>query len=125
MARKDIIKMSTEEIRRAGVIEETRKRRITQRKAAEIIGISERQLRRLLKKVREKGIDSIIHGSRGGSGNRRIPDGIREEILKTYNEQYSDFGPTFASEKLYENNSFIIDHDTLRRWLLKEGREYD
>lgn len=125
MVRKDIIEMSTEEIRRAGVLEETKKSRITQKRAAEIIGISERQVRRLLRKVRKEGIESIIHGSRGAPGSRRIPDRIREEVLKIHKEKYPDFGPTFAVEKLYENHAFVIDHDTLRRWLLKEGREYD
>jgi hypothetical protein len=46
---------------------------------------------------------------------------LRERALKAYRERYSDFGPTFAAEKLAEAEGIRISKDSLRRWLTEEG----
>ena len=119
----DIVMMSQEELRRISLINQAIGGSITQVKAAEVIGISDRQARRLVKRVREEGNTGIVHKSRGRLGNRRIEDEIKNKVVRLYNEEYWDFKPTFAAEKLHEVDKIEIDHDTLRRWLLATDKD--
>jgi len=121
MAGRDVIVMSTEEARRISIINQAIEKLISQKKAAEVIGLSYRQTKRLVGRVRKEGNRGLIHKSRGKVGSRRIDDKIRSKVLELYNEKYWDFGPTFASEKLYELDGIAISHETLRLWLVGEG----
>jgi len=114
--------MSVEEIRRSGIIQKSIGGEVTQVKGAQLIGISDRQMRRIIKRVRESGIAAIAHGNRGRVSNRRISNKTRKQILKLYDKLYYDFGPTLASEKLLERDGIEISHDTLRLWLLDQGK---
>ena len=123
MDRKDIIIMRQEELRRVSIVSKAIEGLITQEKVAEIIGVSERQTRRLIKRVREEGNVGIIHRSRGKPGHRRISDEIKDKVLDLYGKNYWDFGPTFASEKLLERDGIAMNRETLRLWLLAEGKQ--
>jgi len=118
MDRKDIINMTGEELRRVSVIKQAIDKQIIQRKGAEVIGISERQMRRLIKRVRQEGDKGIIHKSRGKPGNRKTDDKVKAEVIELYHKKYWDFGPTFASEKLEELDNITVNHETLRLWLI-------
>ena len=74
---------------------------VTQKWAAEKMGVSERWVRRLLVAMQEKGDAVVVHGLRGRPSNRRIGEEIRSramEIVKS--PDWHDFKPTFASEQL-------------------------
>ncbi len=100
MGRKDIIAMSLEELGRVSVINQAISGLITQRKAAKVIGVSERQVRRLIKRLRREGNRGIVHKLRGKPGNKAIDGEIRTKAIKLYREKYWNFCTTFASEKL-------------------------
>lgn len=117
----DIILMSGEELRRLGVIRRVLEGGMRQAKAAGILGLSERQVRRIVKRVGQEGDRGIIHKSRGRRSNRRLPEGLKERVLGFYREKYPDFGPTFASEKLEEVDGIKLGVQTLRNWLLEAG----
>ncbi len=121
MAGKDIIKMSVKELKRLKIIQEAIGRHITQKIAASIIGITERQTRRIIRVVRDEGEKGVIHKSRGMVSNRRIPDKIRNKVLMFYKKKYPDFGPTLASEKLSEIDNINISTESLRKWLIEAG----
>jgi hypothetical protein len=121
MAGKDIIEMRIKELKRLKIIHESIEKHITQNTAASIIGITERQIRRIIKAVREEGDKGIIHKSRGRASNRRIPGKIKDRIVKLYKKTYYDFGPTLASEKLLEINNIKISDESLRKWLIEDG----
>ncbi len=121
MAGKDIIKMSVKELKRLKIIQEAIDRHITQKIAASIIGITERQTRRIIRVVRDEGEKGVIHKSRGMVSNRRIPDKIRNKVLMFYKKKYPDFGPTLASEKLSEIDNINISTESLRKWLIEAG----
>lgn len=123
MDRKDIIIMRSEELRRLNVINRSLEGLITQVKAAEVIGVSDRQLRRMIKRVREEGSPGIIHRLRGKPGSRAIDEEIKAKTIELCQERYWDFGPTFASEKLYELDKIKVHHDTLRRWLIDTDKD--
>jgi transposase len=122
---KDMIIMSRRETKRLHIIHQALDKRITQKTAAELVGLSSRQLRRMLKRVREEGDDGISHRSRGKVSNRRVPEKIKEKALKLFREKYSDFGPTFASEKLLDVHEIKLSDETLRLWLNKENIPYE
>ncbi len=121
MARRDMIVMSTREVKRLKAVQSAIERHITQKIAASMIGLSERQVRRVVKAIREEGDTGIIHGLRGRPSNRRFPEAMRERVLSLYQERYPDFGPTLAMEKLFECDGIRISDETLRMWLLEAG----
>ena len=121
MAGKDIIVMSMRELKRLKVIQEAIDRHITQKAAAMILGLSERQARRLVRAVREEGDEGVIHKSRGRRSNRRMPDKEKDRALKLYKNKYMGFGPTLASEKMKELDALVLSDETLRKWLLEAG----
>ena len=86
--------------------------------AAELMGVSIRQARRVWKRYRAKGDAGLLHGLRGRSGNRRLPLEVRDQIVSLCRSRYHDFGPTLACEKLAESG-ISISPNTLTG-LLKE-----
>jgi len=118
MVGKDMIVMSLKEIRRLKLIQSAIDRRITQKVVSIMLGLSERQVRRLVKTVREQGDIGIMHGSRGRLSNHRLPEETKERVITLYKARYPDFGPTLATEKLLEIEGIRISDETLRKWLL-------
>ncbi len=121
MVGKDIIRMSLKELKRLKVIQEAIDRHITQKEAASMIGLSERQARRLLRAVREEGDRGIIHKARGRSSNRRMAEKVKSKAIRLYKRKYRGFGPTLASEKLMDLDGIKLSDETLRKWLMESG----
>jgi hypothetical protein len=121
MAREDMIMVGQRDLKRLHIIQKVLERVLEQGEAAELLSLSSRQIRRIVKRVRIEGEKGLIHRSRGKASNRRIPGQIREKIIKLYRGQYSDFGPTLASEKLLERDGLQVNDETLRLWLLESG----
>lgn len=121
MVGKDMIVMSMREVKRLKAFQSAIERHITQKTAASMVGLSERQVRRMVKGIRERGEKGIIHGLRGQPSNRRFSEEMRETVLSLYQERYPDFGPTLAMEKLLERDGIRISDETLRKWLLAAG----
>ena len=121
MAREDMIMASQEELRRLHVIRKVLERGIKQVRAAEVLGLSCRQIRRLAKRVRGEGDRGIVHRSRGKPSNRRIDDKVKAWAVKIYQERYKGFGPTLAAEKFLEGQRMQVSDETLRGWLIESG----
>lgn len=121
MQEKDIIVIRTKELRKLQAANKVIEKEITQKEAASLIGISDRQVRRIVKEVRKDGPKGVIHKLRGRPSNRRKPKELKEQALSLYKERYEGFGPTFACEKLLELDSIKISRETLRLWLIEDG----
>jgi len=121
MAGEDMIMVRQGELKRLHVIRKVLERVIRQVEAAEILSLSGRQIRRIVKRIRSEGDRGVIHKSRGRPSNRRIPHKIKDRVIRLYRAQYKDFGPTLASEKLLERDRIEIRDETLRRWLIEGG----
>ncbi len=121
MVREDIVTMSVKELKKLKVLHSVLDKRFTQKAAAVKLDISERQVRRLVKSVREFGDKGVIHRGRGRPSNRRYSEQFKAEVLKFYEKKYPDFGPTLASEKLLELDGIKVNHETLRQWLMSSG----
>jgi len=124
MAGKDIISMTQGELKRLHIVRKALDKSITQAEAADIIGRCLRQVRRIVKRVKREGDSGVIHKSRGKPSNRALPKKIKDKTLRLYKEKYPDFGPTLASEKLFEIDKIKIDDETLRLWLIEENIPY-
>ena len=121
MAGKDIFEMSQRELKRLHIIHNVLERELKQAEASEILSVSDRQIRRIIKRVKEEGDRGIIHKSRGKPSNRGLPKKIKDKATELYRKKYEGFGPTLASEKLLEIDSIRVNDETLRRWLIGSG----
>ena len=121
MAGKDIFEMSQRELRRQHVIHKALEGSIKQTEAAEILLLSDRQIRRIIRRVREEGDGGIIHRGRGNPSNRQLPKKIKDVAIKLYRQKYEGFGPTLACEKLTELDGISVNDETLRKWLIGSG----
>ena len=94
---------------------------ITRRRAAGLLGLSYRQTLRAYDRYAADGAAGLAHGLRGKSSNHRRDPEHRERALALYRKSYAGFGPTLAAEQMLERDEFVVDHETLRRWLSAEG----
>lgn len=102
-------------------LKKAKDKKMTQRQAAEELEISERQVRRLLARLRKVGDKAVVHGLRGRS-NRRIDEEQRNkavEILKR--DVYKGFGPTLGSEYLAKKHGIEVSKETARKWMRAAG----
>jgi len=112
---------SSEEQYKLDVITKVLKKEIKPGLASKLLGVSSRQIRRLKNAVREYGASAFIHKLKGKQGNHHIDPLIKKKALTVIKETYSDFKPTFATEKLEENHSIHVSHETTRLWMMQEG----
>ncbi len=121
MAGKGIIMATQEELRRLHIIEKVLEGGLKQVEAAEILLLSSRQIRRMVKRIRKEGQRGIVHRSRGRPSNRKIADQLKEKVIRLYRKSYKGFGPTLACEKLLERDGVSLSDETLRGWLIRSG----
>jgi transposase len=122
--RKDIIAMSKKELRRLPVIHKVMEKRLTQVKAAEMLDLSDRQIRRIIGKIEEEGDSAIVHGNRSKESPFRLPKERVEKIMSIIEKKYYDFGPTFAAEKLLECEKVRISKEKLRQLMIAYEVDY-
>ncbi len=93
----------------------------SQVEAARLLGLSTRQVRRLLARLQDEGDAGLIHKLRGRPSNRKTTTTTtKHNILSFYREHLQGFGPTLAVETLAEHG-LVVGVETLRRWLTAEG----
>lgn len=116
----DRIEMSQRERDRLKVLHGVQQGQFSQAKAAQLLGLTVRQVRRLQQRLAADGDAGLVHRLRGQPSNRQLDAKLRTRVLRAYRQRYADFGPTFACEKLAAED-LHVSPDTLRRWLLAEG----
>jgi len=119
--RKDILTMRREEVKRLQLVRKVLDGELKQVAISEAIGISDRQVRRIVKRVRLEGEIGIVHRLRGMESNRKYGDWFKERVIGIYRSKYEGFGPLLASEKLEEQEKIKLSDETLRKWLIEEG----
>jgi transposase len=121
MVGEDTVRMSVQELKRVHVIQQAMGKALRQREAGEVLGLTTRQVRRLIQRVRAEGDAGLVHRSRGKPSNRRHLPALKARVLQLYAKHYSDFGPTLAVEKLAERQGITLSAETLRQWLRARG----
>lgn len=95
--------------------------KITNSEAGKIIGVSERQIQRLKNSVRKRGQKAVVHGLKNKAGNHSSVVRFKDKVLALVRSKYSDFRPSFASEKLFEIDGVSVKPETLRLWMVEAG----
>src|SRR5262245_34164132 len=116
--------MTVTDRKRLQIVREVLDRRIVQKRAAKILGVSVRQVKRLARAVRKRGDAGIIHGNRNRASNRRINGAIKKKVIELAGRKYKGFGPTLLSECLHSNEGLKLSDETLRLWLKSEQLPY-
>ncbi|MGA2035770.1 MAG: ISNCY family transposase [Thermoguttaceae bacterium] len=103
-------------------LKKAKKRLITQREAAEELGLSIRQVKRLLRELKKRGDRAAIHGLRGKPSNRRIDSKTQEKAVAILSlDVYRGFGPTLACEYLGKKHGIHVSRETAREWMKESG----
>lgn len=118
--------MSSRELERVEVIGRVASGALKVKDAAEMLELSYRQTKRLWRRYREKGREGLKHRHAGHPSNRGKAKKLRRRVLQLIQKKYSGseeerFGPTLAAEHLSEEDDIVVDHETLRRWMLAAG----
>ena len=121
MCNNELYCMSSQELDRKSILDRVINRELTQVQASKILNLSDRWLRCLLYNYKKLGPTALISQKRGKISNRAIPELLRNRIINLVKDKYSDFGPTFAAEKLKELDNISVNHETLRRWMIEYG----
>lgn len=115
------VMMSERELNRVEVLAQIDDGRLTVVNGANILGLTRRQVFRLLKRYRTDGAAAIRHSARGRPPNNRIHKAKRDYAMALVAENYKDFGPTLAAEMLAEHHGFKVSRETLRKWMVEDG----
>src|SRR6267143_1526223 len=94
------LEMSDRERRRLEVLSRVKRGEVRLRKAAELLQLSYRQVKRVYRRYLREGDRGLVHRLRGRASNRKIDEARHWSIVKRYREKYGDFGPTLATEYL-------------------------
>jgi transposase len=121
MSFEGVLTMSTRELTRLSVIEKVIDKRLTQIMAAQHLGLTVRQIKRLVKRYRHYGPKGLISKHRGSQGNRKYTEKKIALIKGLIETHYHDFGPKFAAEKLYERHGIKVNKETLRQLMVEWG----
>jgi hypothetical protein len=118
----ETLNMSKRERERLTVMTGVKQGELTLVQASGLLGLGYRQTKRVWRRYRDQGDAGLVHRLRGQPSARRKPGKIRAQVLALYGEErYADFGPTLLAEHL-ERRGIEVDHETIRRWLLAEGK---
>ena len=111
--------MTQKERDRLVALKKAKKKLITQKQAAAEMGLSERQVRRMLRKLKKRGDRAVMHAARGRTSNRKIAEEKREKAIQVLSQEvYRGFGPTLAAEYLAKKHNLQIGRETLRGWMI-------
>jgi len=95
---------------------------MTQREAAEKMGVTARWVRKLVKRMKKEGDAVVVHGLRGRASNRKLSDKTQRQALAILKKpDWYDFGPTFAAEQLAKRHQIHVGKETLRGWMIEAG----
>jgi transposase len=112
------IALSQRERDRLKVLYEVEQKHLSQVAAAERLKVTDRQVRRMLLRIRECGEGALVHGLRGRRSNRKLAARLEQKILARLRQRYADFGPTLAAEHLAQDG-LSVSRETLRKWMTK------
>ncbi len=113
--------MSQKELQRVSVINVCIQGDMACARAAGLLCLSVRQVKRLKKRMREDGKAALAHANRGRSSHRRLPDAVRQRIVQLSRSTYAGFNDHHLCEKLVEREGFSLSRETLRRLLRQHG----
>ena len=116
-----VVAMSHGEISRYDTLQRVERGELRVEDAVDLIGVSRRQVYRLLGRLRTDGPEALVSWKRGRPSNRSFSSAFRSRVIYLVRQHYCDFGPTLATEYLAERHQITVSHETLRKWMIVEG----
>lgn len=113
-----IISMSSKELKRLEVIRQLDEGRFVRAHASDLLGLSVKQVQRLLNAYRKHGPPGLVSRKRGRPSNRRYPEAFHAQVIELVRAHYWDFGPTLVREKLVACHEIGLSVATLRNWMI-------
>ena len=113
--------MSERQWKRADVIKRLAKGLLTTAMAATVLGLSERQVRRIRRAVEERGRAALVHGNRGRRPSNTTADKVRARVVKLFETKYVGFNDQHFTEKLVEEEGLSVSRPTVQRILRGAG----
>jgi hypothetical protein len=117
----EALSMSGKERRRLEVLSRVQAREVSLVKAAEVLTVSYRQMKRIWARYQQGGDGGLVHLLRGRASNRHVQPVRKEQALELYREKYAGYGPTLAAECLQREDGLAVPASTLRGWLCGAG----
>jgi transposase len=119
--RQETFTLSQKELQRVSVISACIKGDMACARAAVLLCLSVRQVKRLKKRMREDGEAALAHANRGRPSHRRLSDDLADRIVQLARSTYAGFNDHHLCEKLVEREGFSLSRETLRRLLRKNA----
>ena len=117
----DILPMSERELSRLEAMQRIARKELTQVRAAELFGISARQIKRLVRAYKQIGAASLVSKRRGRASNNRLSAESVASATELLRTRYADFGPTLAHEKLTEEHHLKLSVESVRQLMIAAG----
>jgi len=117
----ELLTLSRSELDRLAALRRYQAGGLTQEEVALQLGLSERQVRRLLRRLEANAEAGIVSRRRGRPSNNRLDPELLEAALTLVRRHYADFGPTFTNEKLRERHDLVLSTESLRRAMMHAG----
>jgi transposase len=117
----NLLQMSAKELTRLEVMQRLTQKRMSQKEAGRMLGLSTRQIKRLLKRYRQQGAAGLVSKHRGRKANNRLSEDLKRKALNLLKTKYLGFGPTLAHEKLVEKDKLKLSDESVRKLMIAEG----
>lgn len=119
--REELITLTKKELERLAIVRRVMKRELKQKAAAELLDISTRQVRNLVRKVERDGARGLAHGNRGKPSPKRMAQTLVDRIVTLVKARYRDFKPKFAAEKLWKRDKIKVSDEKMRQIMIGAG----
>lgn len=116
--REERITLTKKELERLGVVRQVMKRELKQKVAAELLGLSTRQVRNLVRKIERDGPKGLAHGNRGKPSPKRMAQTLIDRIVTLVKGRYRGFKPKFAAEKLWAREKIRVSDEKMRQIMI-------
>lgn len=116
-----LLEMSAKELSRLEVMQRLSEKQMSQKGAGQILDLSTRQVKRLLRAYRQKGAAGLVSKHRGRKGNNRLSGEVKKRALDLLKTKYKGFGPTLAHEKLVEREKLQLSDESVRKLMIDEN----
>lgn len=119
--REERFALTKKEHERLAVLRQVMRRELKQKVAAELLSLSTRQVRNLIRKVEQHGAKGLAHGNRGKPSPKRMAQTLIDRIVALVKERYRDFKPKFAAEKLWKRDKIKVSDEKMRQIMIGAG----
>ena len=119
---KDGVTLSRKESERLRLLTAVKSGELSRLSAAERLGVCVRQLKRLLRRLRDEGPEGLVSRRRGRASNRRLRDETRAQVIELAGTRYRGFGPTLLHEKLVSEHGLTLSVESVRQVLVSAGQ---